>query len=97
MSFPGVSVPQSQAGQAAIAGAGAMGGASALLGPVGMGLSVASSMGLFNGGSGEADYSKAVSGGTFMTGDISTEKAGTTIVIIAALLLGLLIILKKGK
>ena len=95
--FPGVTVPQAEAGKAAIAGTSFLSGASALVNPVVAGLSIAGGLsGMLGGGSGNGmDYSKAVSGGTFMTGDISTEKAGTTIVIIAAIVLGLFLILKR--
>lgn len=96
--FPGVTVPQAEAGKAAAAG-GILTGIGAMVNPVagiaGMLGGVGGISSMFGGGGSGMDVSKAVSGGTFMTGDISTEKAGTTIVIIAAILVGLLIILRK--
>ena len=75
MAFPGVTVPQADAGKVAAAGnAAAAGGlfsaASGLLGPIGLGLGIASQSGLLGGESG-MDMSKAISGGTFYTGPMS--------------------------
>ena len=105
MPFPGVTVPQAEAGKVAAAGnAAAAGGlfsaASGLLGPVGMGLGIAGQMGLFNGGSDGMDMSKAVSGGTFITGEMSYGgKPGntSTLIIVAAVVLGLLLIFRGKK
>ncbi len=104
MAFPGVTVPQADAGVVAAAGnAAAAGGlfsaASGLLGPVGAGLGIASQMGMFNGGGG-TDLSKAVSGGTFYTGPMSYsgESSNTSIlIIVAAVVLGLLLIFRGKK
>lgn len=102
--FPGVTVPQAEIGKAAIAGkaaaaGGLFGGASGLLGPVGMGLSVAEGLGMFNGGGGEMDMSKAVSGGTFITGEMSyggkpVDK--NVLLIVAVVVVGLFLIF-RGK
>jgi len=95
--FPGVTVPQAEAGKAAAAGS-LLSGASALVNPVVAGLSVAGGLsGMFGGGGQGMDVSKAVSGGTFMTGDISTGESGSTILIIAGIILGLFFILKRKK
>lgn len=48
-------------------------------------------------GGGKTDISKAVSGGTFMTGEFSTGKAQSTLIIIAAVVLGLFIIFRGKK
>jgi len=93
--FPGVTVPQAGAGKAAIAGS-LLSGASALVNPVVAGLSVAGGLSsMFGGGGSGMDVSKAVSGGTFMTGDMGTGKTGTTVFIIAAIAFGLYLIFKR--
>ena len=51
--------------------------------------------GMFGSGKG-TDVSKAVSGGTFMTGELSTGKSDAALIIIAFVVLGLLILF-KGK
>ena len=109
--FPGVTVPQAEAGKAAIADkvavagdAAAAGGlfsaASGLLGPVGLGLGIASQSGMLNGGGG-MDMSKAVSGGTFYTGEMSYggKPVDTNIVAIvtAVVVIVGLVLIFKGK
>lgn len=108
--FPGVTVQQAEAGKAAaaaeVSNTAAAGGlfsaASGLLGPVGAGLGIAGQLGMFNGGNSGTDMSKAVSGGTFYTGPMSYggELSNTnTLIIVAVVVLGLLLIFKgkKGK
>lgn len=100
MSFPGVSVQQANIGKnVASEGSGFLSGASALVNPVVAGLSVAGGLSGMLGGGGKSgmDVSKAVSGGTFTTGNIESGKSGTTVVIIVAVLLGLYFILKRKK
>ena len=96
MPFPGVTVDQAEAGKAAVAGPSFLSGASALVNPIAAGLSVAGGLSsMFGGGGSGMDVSKAVSGGTFMTGDISTGKSGATILIMAGIVLGLFLIFRK--
>ena len=91
--FPGVTVPQAEAGKAAAAG-GLFSAASGLLGPVGAGLSIAGGLSsMFDGGG--MDVSRAVSGGTFMTGEMESGKSATLIVV--GLILLVLLILFRGK
>jgi len=52
--------------------------------------------GMFGGSGSGMDVSKAVSGGTFMTGEFATGKSETTLIVIVFVVLGLLI-LWKGK
>lgn len=97
--FPGVTVPQAEAGKAAAAG-GLLSVGAGLLGPVGLGLGLASQSGLLGSSGGET--SSAVSGGTFTTGAFGSGKSVTsetltTGIIIAAIVLGFFLILKKGK
>jgi len=97
--FPGVTVPQAEVGKAAIVGeaaaaGGLFGGASGLLGPVGMGLSVAEGLGMFNGGG--TDMSSAISGGTFYTGEMSTRQS-SALIIVAVVVLGLILIFRGKK
>lgn len=96
--FPGVTVPQAEAGKAAAAGS-ILTGIGAMVNPVagiaGMLGGVGGISSMFGGGGSGMDVSKAVSGGTFTTGDIESGKSGTTVVIIAAVLLGLFLILKR--
>lgn len=102
--FPGVTVPQAEAGKVAAVGttAAAAGGlfsaASGLLGPVGLGLGIASQGGMFNGGGG-MDMSKAVSGGTFYTGQMSygDNSLDTYILIVVAVVVVGLVLVFKGK
>ena len=71
-----------------------VGGMLSGLGPV---LGVAGGLsGMFGSGSG-MDVSKAVSGGTFITGDFGTGKSEIAVIIIVAVVLGLLIIFKGKK
>jgi len=104
MAFPGVTVGQAKAGEVAIAentvaAGGLFSVASGLLGPVGMGLGIAGQMGMLNGGGG-MDMSKAVSGGTFITGEMSYGgKPGkpvdkTVVIIVAVVVVGLLFIFR---
>ena len=93
MSFPGVTAENkpSAAGVGTSAATGFMAG-----GPLGALVGVGA--GLFGGGGRSGtDVSKAVSGGTFMTGDMGTGKDGSTILIIAAIALGLFFIFKRKK
>jgi len=53
--------------------------------------------GMFGGSGSGMDVSKAVSGGTFMTGEFVTRKSETTLIIIAFVVLGLLIFFKGKK
>lgn len=95
MPFPGVTIDQAANAAVPVEVGGILSGVGAMMNPVAgilSGIGGISSM--FGGGSG-MDVSKAVSGGTFYAGDISTEKTGTTIVIIAAIILGLFLILRK--
>jgi len=48
-------------------------------------------------GSGGMDVSKAVSGGTFTTGEFATGKSDTTLIVIVFVVLGLLIIFRGKK
>lgn len=49
------------------------------------------------GDQGKMDVSKAVSGGTFMSGDFTVGKSETTLIIIVVVVLGLLIFFKGKK
>jgi len=49
---------------------------------------------MFGGG---MDISKAVSGGTFVTGEFATDKSQSTLIIIVAVVLGLFIIFRGKK
>jgi len=94
--FPGVTVPQAEAGKAAAAGS-ILSGVGAIANPIAGGLALAGGLsGMFGSGGSGMDVSKAVSGGTFTTGDIGSG-TGTTVVIVAAVLLGLFLILGKRK
>jgi len=105
--FPGVTVPQAEAGKAAIdvtktgttaAAGGLFSAASGLLGPVGAGLGMAVGLsGMFDGGG--TDLSKAVSGGTFYTGQMSLggKPLDKNLLIIVAFILVVLFLLFRGK
>jgi len=52
---------------------------------------------MFGGSGSGMDVSKAVSGGTFTTGDLKIGKSETTLIIIAAIVLGFFIFFKGKK
>lgn len=98
--FPGVTVPQAEAGKAAAAG-GLLTNVAAIANPLTAGLALAGGLSsMFGGGSGSGmETSSAVSGGTFTTGDFGGGKSETitTVVIIAGIVLGFVLIFKGKK
>lgn len=74
---------------------GSVGAVVAGLNPIAAGLTAVGGLSdMFGGG---MDVSKAVSGGTFTTGEFGTGKSQATLIIVVAVVLGLLIIFKGKK
>lgn len=99
MSFPGVTVPQANVGKAAEVG-GILTGVSGILGPVGPALAAVGGLSSMFGGGASSDIARA--GGTFYTGEMSYAGSGeafdtSTLIIVAVVVLGLLIIFKGKK
>ena len=61
-----------------------------------MALGVGAVGGMF-GDEGKMEVSKAVSGGTFMSGDITTGEFDSTVIIVVGIVLGLLLIFTRRK
>ena len=94
----GVGIPDLPSGSALAKNAGLLGSVGAMVSGVAPLLGIAGGVGgMFDGESNGTHLTRAVSGGTFTTGEFGTGKPGSTLIIITVVALGLFFLFKRSK